>query len=61
MKVHSNLKIMPVLPKAKGVCEAYAKVIRIDDSDSSIIKAMVEFTWLSEDMKALLPEEGYGV
>lgn len=59
IKNYSNLKILIVSQDVDMPLEAYAKVLAIDNSDVNSNKtyARIEFTWLSEEVKAFLKKE----
>ncbi len=54
--VRSNLKILLDLGSEQNISEVYAKVISQEalEQPSSGIKARLEFTWLTEDVKSII-------
>ena len=53
VEIHSNLKILLSLKATPGLSEVYAKVVSLDQSNSTSSKVSVrlEFTWLPENVK----------
>jgi len=52
--IHSNLKILLMPQEVNGLSEVYAKVVSLDESDSTSfrINVCLAFTWVPEDVKA---------
>jgi hypothetical protein len=51
--IHSNLKILLMSQEVQGLSEVYAKVVSVDESDStsSRISVRLAFTWIPKDVK----------
>jgi len=62
VEAHSNLKVLLAPKDSLGLAEVYAKVVSVEPSEStsSHIRARLEFTWLSEEVKSFLEKKRPG-
>ena len=61
VSIHSNLKVLLMTQEVQGFSEVYAKVISLDESDttSSRINVRLAFTWIPEDVKAFFDNKRF--